>query len=62
MLAEQKGDLRGSHGGKCKKEAGRKKSGRPDANWGDGGELGPRTSSYSVAMSRALFPFSISVC
>lgn len=28
MLAERKGDLRGSHGGKCRKEAGRKKAGR----------------------------------
>ena len=62
MLGEWKGELRGSHGGRGRKDGGRKKTGHPDANWGDVGELGPRTSSYSVAMSRVLFPFSISVC
>jgi len=46
-------------------EAGKREGGRrlviQMPTGGDIGELGPRTSSYSVAMSRVLFPFSISV-
>ena len=34
MLGEWKGELRGSHGGRGRKEGGRKKTGHPDANWG----------------------------